>query len=796
MAERPNLAELRAEVAALRARVAELERAQEHRLAPEAERMLALLETFIAASPVGLAFLDPQLRYLRVNATLAALNGIPPEAHLGRTVAELFPKLAESAVPILRGVLESGEPRHEVHVGRRRYGVERSWYTSYYPVRTADGAVLGVGVLVVEQTERTAIEQVLRRSEARFQAFMDHSPASAWITDANGTMLYTNATYHRMFKLPTHELIGKSVFELYPAEIAEQLLANIREVARTGAPIETVEVGPRPDGSIGEFLVYKFPLEHDSSVFEIGGVAVDITERRRAEQRLAQREERFRALVQHASDLIIVLDGRGAIVEVSPAVTTTLGYAPEELVGTSARDLIHPEDVQAGEQAFRSVLDQPNAPYRATLRTRRAAGGWAWLDAVGVNLLLHPAVEGIVINARDVTERRQLEAQFLQAQKMEIVGRLAGGIAHDFNNILTGIIGYTTLALDGMPRGGLRRDIYEVQQSAMRAANLTQQLLAFARKQVIDPAVLDLNALIDEVAGLLRRLIGEDVALVTQLAPDLWPIRADGGQIEQVLVNLAVNARDAMPEGGRLLIETGNITLESALAEQHLGLAPGAYVLLTVSDTGVGMSDDVRAHAFEPFWTTKELGRGTGLGLATCYGIVRQHGGHIWVESEPGRGASFKVYLPRAELPVAPLRAAMAGEAPRGSETILLVEDERAVLELAARVLRAHGYTVLEASNGEVALGVLDQLAPHGVDLVVTDMVMPKLGGPALVARLRERGPGVKVLFTSGYSAGETRYHGVHGEGVPFLQKPFSPQVLVRKVREVLDAPAGLIENA
>jgi signal transduction histidine kinase len=390
---------------------------------------------------------------------------------------------------------------------------------------------------------------------------------------------------------------------------------------------------------------------------------------------------------------------------------------------------------------------------------------------------------------REIIERKTLEARLLHSQKMESIGRLAGGVAHDFNNLLTAINGYASLALEALPTNTLiSNDLVEIQKAARSATNLTRQLLTFARKQIIEPHVLNLNDLMFELDNLLRRLIGEHIELVLSTATDLWHVKADPGQIEQVLVNLAVNARDAMPDGGQLMIETANVVLERTNAYPHANPAPGAYVMLTVSDTGTGMTPEVQAHLFEPFFTTKEPGKGTGLGLATCYGIIAQHSGYISVASEARQGTTVRIYLPQVESMVEPrARRDDIQDQPRGTETLLLVEDEPAVRELAARVLREHGYAVLEATGGVEALAILQQHNEMRPELVLTDLVMPRMSGKTLVEQLLAVYPRIKVLFMSGYTDGGIVHHNHLDSGVAFLQKPFTPAALIHKVREVLD---------
>jgi two-component system cell cycle sensor histidine kinase/response regulator CckA len=385
---------------------------------------------------------------------------------------------------------------------------------------------------------------------------------------------------------------------------------------------------------------------------------------------------------------------------------------------------------------------------------------------------------------------RQIEAQLLQAQKMEAIGELTGGIAHDFNNMLTIIIGYSDLLLQNLKADdSLRSDIEQIQLAGKRASSLTQQLLAFSRKQVLQPRVLDLNAVLTNLDQMLQRLISEDIAMVAVPAPGLWRVYADPSQIEQVIMNLVFNARDAMPKGGKLTIETANVELDDAYACEHISIRPGPYVMLAVSDTGCGMDTETQARIFEPFFTTKEKGHGTGLGLSTVYGIVKQSDGNIWVYSEPGRGTTFKIYLPRVEGVVETVEpGAVRTKTVRGSETILLVEDENGVRRLAHSILRAHGYTVLEARHGKEAI-LLSGQHEGLIRLMVTDVVMPEMSGRELAEHLKPSRPNMKVLFMSGYTDKAMLHQGTLEPGTAFLQKPFTPEALARKVREVLDSP-------
>src|SRR5438128_18087 len=512
-------------------------------------------------------------------------------------------------------------------------------------------------------------------------------------------------------------------------------------------------------------------------------------QRRQAEAAVRRSEERFRALVEHSSDALILLDSQGRVTYVSASSQRHLGWTAADMLGRSIFDFLHSDDRELAGARMADAVQRPGATITQELRFQHADGTWHHMECVGVNRLNEPSVGAIVINARDVTERRRLEDQLRQAQKMEAVGRLAGGVAHDFNNLLTAILGYCNLMLDEIPaEDPLRQDLEEIRQAGDRAAALTRQLLAFSRRQMLQPQIIDLNTLVRQMEKMLRRLIGEDIELVTPLGPDLKQVKVDPASIEQVLVNLAVNARDAMPLGGRLTIETAMVDLDDAYAETHVTVTPGRYVMFAVSDTGQGMDAATRARIFEPFFTTKEQGKGIGLGLATVYGIVKQSGGYIWVYSEIGHGSVFKVYLPPVDSPSAAhsvTREDVAGRKKFGWETVLLVEDEDAVRVLAREVLRRNGYVVLEARHGIDALRIAER-HPDDIHLMITDLVMPHMGGGELAKRLSAARPGMKVLFMSGYTDHEVMHRDLT-PGAAFVQKPFTPEVFARKVRHVLD---------
>lgn len=463
---------------------------------------------------------------------------------------------------------------------------------------------------------------------------------------------------------------------------------------------------------------------------------------------------------------------------------------PEEIYESGDRlwfGRIHPEDRERVKEAYERLFREKKK-FDVEYRVQRKDGAWIWLRDRAVSTYQKEGVTYADGLLSDITERKQLQSQLLQAQKMEAIGHLAGGVAHDFNNLLNVISGCGELLLDRVKGDeSLCRYAEEIRKSAYRGASLTRQLLAFSRKQVLEPKVLDLNDLIHDVEKMLRRLIGEHIEITTGLSSELGRVKADPGQIEQVLLNLAVNSRDAMPNGGCLTIETANVELEADCDRFGMDCPPGSYVMIAVRDIGVGMTEETRAHLFEPFFTTKPRGQGTGLGLATVYGIVKQSGGCIAVSSKPGRGTAFRIYLPRTETPAAvSSHREVEAAAPRGSGTVLVVEDEPAVRELVREFLEESGYRVLDAGGGPAAIELLQQHA-GAIQLLLTDVIMPGMSGRELADRLTALRPGLKVLYMSGYTDNEIARQGVLEEGTHLLQKPFTRSALAAKVRELLE---------
>ncbi len=522
----------------------------------------------------------------------------------------------------------------------------------------------------------------------------------------------------------------------------------------------------------------------------------------RIRRQLLQQDELFRLISENAADMIAVVDMAGRRIYNSPSYEKVLGYSPAELKATPALEQVHPDDRSKVVEAA-AAAKQTGVGRRLEYRIRHKNGTWHIFESTASTVRNgHGQIEKLVIVNRDITERKQTEEalqlsekQLRQAQKMEAIGRLSGGVAHDFNNLLSVIIGYsdhleTSLQADDP----LRKSVEEIRRAGHSAASLTRQLLNFSRQQMIEPQVLDLNIVVADLGGMLKRLIGEEIELATVLDPALGRLKADQGHLEQVIMNLVVNARDAMPNGGRLLIETKNAVLDEFSTDQFPDARSGHYTVLTVSDTGVGMDVETQSHIFEPFFTTKDLGKGTGLGLATVYGIVKQSGGHVGVRSSPGEGTTFRIYLPRVDgiVPTATRDASSSSMSAQGSETLLVAEDEASIRNLVCGLLVQNGYKVLTAKNGADALDIASRHAGP-LHLLLTDVVMAEMSGPLLAKHLTSVRPEMRVLFMSGYADRPLTGHSTELPDALFLQKPFTREGLMRKVRESLGLQAAKV---
>jgi two-component system, cell cycle sensor histidine kinase and response regulator CckA len=637
---------------------------------------LAELEAIYAHAPVGLCVVDSDLRFVRMNERLAEINGVSVARHLGRTVRDVLPDLADELEPLFRRVLDTGQPilRREIHgTTPGQPGVERDWLASYCPLIERD-KVVAVNVVVMEATETRRAEEALQKSEERLRIALDGNSEGVWDWDIRKGPAVFSAGYSRM-----------------------------------------------------------------------------------------------------------------------------LGYEPEEFVKDydSWRALVHPDDIGLVDRAHSDHI-YGNKRFRVELRMRKKNGDWCWILSRGT--VVERDSEGNAVRMigthMDITgqkladaEKVRLQEQLLQAQKLESVGRLAGGIAHDFNNLLTVINGYSDLLLRELACDDPHREVItEIREVGLRAGSLTRQLLAFSRKQIRHPQPLILDATIRDMQHMIARLLGEDMQLKMLLNAGDAAIFADPGQLDQVLMNLVVNARDAMPDGGTLTIETKVPDInEPGYAEGHTR----SWAMIAVSDTGMGMDETTQAHLFEPYFTTKEIGKGSGLGLSTIHGIVGQSGGHVQVESAPGSGTTFRIFLPRMEGPPPVLKGIEETANLFGTETVLVVEDESSVRSYTLAALKAYGYRVHAAEDARAALLIVEREA-DGIDLALTDLVMPHMSGRELAVRLAQLRPSIKILYMSGYSSDMIARHGILEDGLTLVEKPFSPEQLAQKVREVLGPPKSL----
>ncbi len=641
-----------------------------------------------------------------------------------------------------------------------------------------------------EHLARMRVEESLRESEQRFELFMQNLPGVAFIKDSESRLVYVNKTFESLFNLTRDQWSGKSDDELWSPEIAAQFQESDRRVFESNKSLEIVETLPHKDG-LHYWLSTKFPiLESEEGVSLLGGISIDITNRKQVEEELRKSEQQLAQAQKIAHlgswDWDLVTKEVGW----SDEVFLLLGFRPQSVeINYELISKIFPPDEMIFARRMVEKILKDHEPFSYESKISRLDGPDLILQISGQLVRDESGNPARLLGTvQDITERKQLEGQLRQAQKMEAIGRLAGGIAHDFNNLLTAIIGYSQLALTRLERKDFPyKEMEEIQKAGERAAALTGQLLAFSRKQILQPRVIDLNIIASDMEKMIRRLIGEDITVITNLDPTPGRVRVDPMQIEQVMMNLVVNARDAMPDGGTMIIETQVVDLDEVYARHHLEVNPGRYVMLAVSDTGCGMDAATLARVFEPFFTTKEKGKGTGLGLSTVYGIIKQSGGSIMIYSEPGKGSTFKIYLPQIDAPVEQVEVLEPlPHRSSGSETILLVEDDETVRTLTRSILETSGYSVLEAASGEEAIGICDQHS-SSIDMIITDVVMPKLGGPRMIEQIREKCPNMRVLFMSGYTDSAFVHHGAFDPGTPFLEKPFTPVALIRKVREVLD---------
>ena len=636
----------------------------------------------------------------------------------------------------------------------------------------------------------------LEAQQQYLTAIVETSPNPIFVKNGEGRFTLINKAVEVAYGRAAHEILGKKEADLngYHAEL-QTFIHDDDEVIQTRKPkfIPEEELTNPKTGETRLYQTIKVPLSvPGNGSVHVLGVASDITERKRTEERLRETEERYRLLFDSNPLPMWVYDLETlGFLAVNDAAINRYGYSTDEFRSMTIKDIRPRGDV---DKLLDNIVREPEFNSNGTWKHKKKDG-----SVIDVEIMSHPLDFGgrnaKLVVAHDVTQRkeaekalRDTEAQLRQSQKLEGVGQLAGGIAHDFNNLLTVITGFCSLAMRGLnSEDPLCSNLEEIKKAGDRAASLTRQLLAFSRRQVLQPKILNLDTVVVDMEKMLRRIIGEHIDLRAVLEPTLGNVNADPGQIEQILLNLVVNARDSMPNGGKLTIETDNVYLDEEYVKHHVGAQAGPHVMLAVSDTGYGIDQRTLSRIFEPFFTTKELGKGTGLGLSTVYGIVKQSGGNIWVYSEPGNGTTFKIYLPRVdESAEEHTRSSGDARATKGSETILLVEDEEMLRKLARQSLTGYGYRILEASNGNDAIELAAKYSGH-IDLLLTDVIMPEMNGRELANNLLQNYAHLKVLFMSGYTDDAIVHQGVLDESANFIQKPFTPESLALKVREILD---------
>jgi PAS domain S-box-containing protein len=722
--------------------------------------------------------------------------GYPAAEAIGMPATALIPHGSEKEEAEILERLKQGDHIEPCETVRRdKDGREVHVSLTASPIRDGRGRLVGVSKIACDVTRRKELEDALRRTEHEFRVLADNVPASFSYVDSNLRYRFVNKRYEEASGLPATDIVGREVREYLGAENYGKIRPHL-EKALSGEAADFIWPLQLPGGETRWMSVHYVPDRAPQG--QVAGVyvlATDISSLVQTERALRESEEQLVALLEGAAQGIVAVDREGRITLVNRTAESMFGYSREELLGQPV-EVLMPErhqDVHVSHRVDFFAAPRNRAMGLGLELSGRRKDGSEFPLEISLSHLQGSNGPFAVSFITDITARKQeeqrrktLEEQLHRAVRLEAAGRLAGGVAHDFNNLLTALSGFSELTLDFLEEEHpLREAAEETFRTCQRSRSLVQQLLAVSRRQVLQPVALDLNAKIKEIERMLRGLVREDIELASELAPDLSSVRVDPSQIEQVVLNLAVNARDAMPDGGKLVIQTANVEVDQIYSEQHFELPPGSYVKLAVTDTGQGMDRETMSHMFEPFFTTKGDG-GTGLGLATVYGIVRQSGGAISVYSEPGQGSTFKIYLPAARKEQRPKAEPVRRWAHTGSETVLLVEDQGAVRIVAREALKKAGYAVLEARDGPEALALTAQY-DGPIHLVLTDLVMPQMNGPELVTRLTALRPGLKKLFMSGHADETVEHHGMADSFSHFIEKPFTRDGLLNKVRRVLD---------
>ena len=752
----------------------------------------ARLRTYLESASEGIVVVGREGRIEFVNAKTEEIFGYTRAELMGQRMEILLPEHLRAKHAAYRDSFVTEQRVRPTGLGidmegRRKDGTEFSVEVGLSSVPVRDGVVQIA--FINDITTRKQAEAALRESEQRFRNMVETTSDWVWEVDENGVYTYVSPQVRQMLGYEQEEMLGKTPFDVMAPEEGRRCREFFQGAARDARPFSGFEnTVIHRSGRRVVLETNGVPFFDSRGVFRgYRGIDRDISSRREADCALRESEASLARAQRIAHLGNWEEDMETGELRWSDEVYRIFQLPPgEPLSHERFFELVHPEDRPAVRNAVQVALDK-GTPYSIDHRIVLPGGAECYVhEHAEVVRDPHGSVR-LAGTVQDITEYKRLEDQLRQSQRMEAVGRLAGGVAHDFNNLLTIISGYSELLAAQLdPDSPMRKDVEEIIHAGERAASLTRQLLAFSRRQILQLRVFGLNAVVADLDKMLRRLIGEDVDLLTVLDPGLGTVKADPTQIEQVIMNLAVNARDAMPRGGRLLIQTGNVHLDENYVRDHAEVQPGSYVMLAVTDNGIGMTAGTMSHIFEPFFTTKARDKGTGLGLSTVYGIVKQSGGSIFVYSEPGRGTTFKIYLPRVDEHAVVPHAAEGRPLSRGAETVLVVEDEAGVRDLIRAILEGHGYHVLDADSGPEALEIVRRRAAP-VHLMITDVVMPGMSGGELAEMAHAIAPDMKVLFISGYTDEAVVQHGVLHAGIPFLQKPFTRHALAAKIRELLD---------
>ena len=759
-------------------------------LQPKVSDFETHFKAFMDNSPMLSFIKDKEGRYVYMNEQYLRLFKGGYKQFIGKTDFAAFPEAAARACRESDAVVWStGKSHKTIESAPLADGSMRQWMVLKFPIQEQDGKEF-LGGLALDVTEQRHAEIELEKSLSLLRATLESTTDGILVVDMKGHILSFNRKFVEMWGIPESIIMSR--------DDDRALSFVLEQLCEPQAFLKKVrELYSKPEAESFDVLHFK-----NGQIFErysqpqfIAGQSVgrvwsfrDVSERHKAEESLKESEERYREIFENAHDLIQSVSPDGRVLYANRAWMETLGYCEADLDSLSLFDVVHPDSIAHCQEMFRRAMQGELISQVSTVFLTKDKRPISLEGNITTKFVDGKAVFARCI-LRDVTGNKKLEENLRQSQKMEALGKLAGGVAHDFNNLLLAIMGYSELLMLRLPEGDpLHKEVEEIWKAGKRAAVLTNQLLTFSRRQVLQPRVLDLNTEVIDMNKMLRRLIGENIELETKTAPELGHVRADPGQIEQAIMNFAVNARDAMPHGGKLILQTFNSDLRVSLIHEHGEIPAGRYVVLAVVDNGCGMSPDTCEHIFEPFFTTKELGKGTGLGLSTVFGNITQNEGYIRVLTEPGKGSTFEVYLPRIESASEDVTPKPVTPKPsHGSETVLLVEDESSVRDLVHEVLKKQGYRVLVACDGEQAIALADGFRDP-IHLMVTDIVMPKMGGYEAAERLGASRPGMRVLYMSGHIDDAVMRVGMMTSEIPFLQKPFTVSALSAKVREVLGA--------